>query len=127
MSFSANLILAILILISRKPVQNIGIGEKCGVYRGTAIIILRKYGICEAIKTSLTLKISSQLPLTQGVGVTLGWKHEIGNGDSYTVLYIQACYVHVLNKLVCLCLYLGEQWSFVVGFFIIDSHMQTAH
>ena len=43
-------------------------GRQQRVNRGTAIIILRKYGICEAIKTSLTLHIFNQLPLTQGVG-----------------------------------------------------------
>ena len=42
-------------------------GRHQRVNRGTAIIILRKYGICEAIKTSLTLQISTQLPPTQGV------------------------------------------------------------
>ena len=102
-------------------------GRHQRVNRGTAIIILRKYGICEAITTSLTLQISTQLPLTQGVGGKPWMKASIGNDDSYTVLYIQACYVHVLKKLVCLCLYLGDQWSFLVGFFIIDSHIQTAH
>ena len=43
-------------------------GRQQKVNRGTAIIILRKYGICEATKTSLTLQISTQLPLTQGFG-----------------------------------------------------------
>lgn len=44
-------------------------GRQQRVNRGTAIIILRKYGICEAIKTSLTLQIFNQLPImTQGVG-----------------------------------------------------------
>ena len=85
--------------------------------------------MCEAIKTSLTLQISTQLSLTQGVGGKPWMEASIGNDDSYTLLYIQACYVHVhvLKKLVCLCLYLGEQWSFLVAFFIIDSHIQTAH
>ena len=36
-------------------------------------------------------------------------------------------YIFKLAMYMYLYLYLGEQWSFLVGFFIIDSHIQTAH
>ena len=44
-----------------------------------------------------------------------------------TLYYIFKLAMYMYLKLVCLYLYLGEQWSFLVGFFIIDSHIQTAH